>query len=103
MSSVWLAACGDPGFCVEQEAHIPRGPYGCVIYETDVSPQANPPVPRRDAAIPVLDKPDRGSIVASTTFNSDGVFEIALVDGDYALRGRSGPKLILESLVFASR
>ncbi len=84
VSSAWLAACGDSGFCVEQEIHIPRGLYGHVTYATDVSSQTNPPVPRGNVAISVLDMPD-GTIVATTASNSDGVFEIALADGNYAL------------------
>jgi hypothetical protein len=79
-----MVACGDDGFCVEQRVTIAEGLYGFVTYQTDVSPQSNPPRPVAGEGISVLDAPN-GNVVTSTTSDDAGVFQVDLDAGSYAL------------------
>lgn len=80
-----LAACtGDPGFCVEQEVSITQGLYGRITYQSDVGRMG--PEPRVER-VEVLDMPDSTTVVAATTSNADGIFEVELTRGDFALCG----------------
>lgn len=97
-----VASCGgDDEYCVEARLDISQGLYGRVTYQTDVSPDTNPPVPVGDEPIDVLDGP-MGSIVASTTSGSDGVFQVALDVGGYALCGPASPPTLCVTFTVTS-
>ena len=55
-----------------------------MTYQTDVAPEANPPMPVAGAPITVLDMPG-GASVAETTSDATGVFQVDLAAGSYAL------------------
>ncbi len=89
-----LASCGSEGvneaFCVEEHVTIDQGLYGRVAYQTDVSPQTNPPTPVANEPIEILDAPN-GTTVAATTSKTLGVFQSPLGEGTYALCYPSAP------------
>lgn len=89
-SALTMAACADDGMCVESEVALDHGLYGLVTYQTGLAPENHPPVPRGGVVISVLDSEAGRHVVGTTTSNSDGVFEIALADGSYALCSDTG-------------
>lgn len=91
---VTLASCGSEGvdnaFCVEEHVTISQGVYGRVTYQTDVSPQTNPPTPVANEPIAIMDAPN-GTTIATSASNALGVFQSALSEGTYALCYPSAP------------
>jgi hypothetical protein len=76
------AACSDDGTTSCDDVGITQGVFGHVMYISDVGEMK--PTPVANERIEVLDAP-RGNLVANTTSNADGAFELALDTGSYAL------------------
>lgn len=68
---------------MEQNVTISQGLYGRVTYQTDVSPDSNPPEPVSGELLSIADAPG-GNLVASGSSDGDGVFQIELDPGSYA-------------------
>ncbi len=79
-----LVACTSASdFCVEKEVSIGHGLYGRITYQSDVGPPTTEP--QAGAMFGIQATPTSSAIVASATSNADGVFEVELPDGDFAL------------------
>jgi hypothetical protein len=77
-----VAACSDDDAASCDDVAIAQGVFGNVMYISDVGEMT--PTPVANERIEVLDGP-RGNLVANTTSNADGAFELALDAGSYAL------------------
>jgi len=74
----------ESSFCVERNVSISEGVYGRVTYQTDVSPDSNPPEPVAGETILVADSPG-GAVVTSGTSEDDGVYQLEVGPGSYSV------------------
>lgn len=78
------AGCADDApLCVEEHVTIAQGFYGRVMYYSDTDP-GDQGHPVSGMAVSVLDRPD-GTQVATATSDADGVFQVDLPTGSYAV------------------
>jgi hypothetical protein len=85
-----VAGCGDNSFCVEDQVSITQGLYGLVWATSDVGPP-KPAVRWPDSPVEIQGWPSRTTI-ATAQSDADGIFEIPLEVGTYALCNGSLPE-----------